>query len=149
MSVNKVIILGNVCKDPQIRTMNNNSEVATFTLATSERWKAKDTGEKKEKSEFHRVVCYSKGLVGIIKQYVFKGSKLYIEGKLQTRKWTDKQGIEKYSTEIVLQGYNCTLQMVGGKKSTGEQVQNAFKDSKVVERDERFDERIDDDIPFN
>jgi len=160
MSVNKVILLGNLGKDPEIRTMNNGNEVALFSLATSESWKDKQSGERKEKTEWHRVVCYSKGLIGIIKQYVHKGSKLYIEGTLQTRKWTDKQGVEKYTTEIIMQGYNCTLQMLdsrssGGSNSGGssnnsynQSSNNKSSSSSQSDGGEFIDEKIDDDIPF-
>lgn len=138
MSVNKIILIGNLGKDPDFKTMSNGNEVALFSLATSESWKDRETGERREKTEWHRIVCYSKGLIGIIKQYVKKGSKLYIEGKLQTRKWTDKQGIEKYTTEVIMQGYNCTLQMLNRNSnqsspnensSTSEQVKQEFDGS--------------------
>lgn len=112
MSVNKVIILGNVGKDPEIRSMQNGKEIANLTIATSESWKDKATGERKEKTEWHRVVIFSEGLVKVVKEYVKKGSKLYIEGSLQTRKWQDKSGNDKYATEIVLQGFGSTLQML-------------------------------------
>jgi len=156
MSVNKVILIGNVGRDPEIRTMNNGNEVALFSLATSETWKDKQTGERREKTEWHRIVVYSKGLVGIVKQYIHKGSKLYIEGALQTRKWTDKQGADRYSTEVVMQGYNCTLQMLdskgsGGGSSSGgsyNQGSNNNPSSSQSDANEFVDERIDDDIPF-
>ena len=166
MSVNKVILLGNLGKDPEIRTMNNGNEVALFSLATSESWKDKQSGERKEKTEWHRIVCYSKGLIGIIKQYVHKGSKLYIEGTLQTRKWTDKQGVEKYTTEIIMQGYNCTLQMLDSRNSSGSNSGRSYNQggsssnsynkssnstsssSSQSDGGEFIDEKIDDDIPF-
>lgn len=115
MSVNKVILIGNLGKDPEIRNTTDGKEIASFSLATSESWKDKSTGEKKDKTEWHRVIIFSQGLVGVVKNYAKKGSKLYIEGQLQTRKWTDKNGIDKYSTEIVLQGFNSTLQILNGK----------------------------------
>jgi single-strand DNA-binding protein len=96
MSINKVILIGNVGTDPEIRNTNDGREIASFSLATSESWKDKNSGEKKEKTEWHRLVVFSQGLVGIVKNYVKKGSKLYIEGQLQTRKWTDKDGADKY-----------------------------------------------------
>lgn len=161
MSVNKVILIGNLGRDPEIRTMNNGNEVALFSMATSESWKDKQTGEKREKTEWHRIVIYSKGLIGIVKQYVHKGSKLYIEGTLQTRKWTDKQGVEKYTTEIIMQGYNCTLQMLdsrgsGGGNSGGSYNKGGNSGSASSEKSgdsqsdggEFIDEKIDDDIPF-
>ena len=112
MSLNKVILIGNVGKDPEIRTMNNGNEVALFSLATSEYWKDKTTGEKKEKTEWHRVVVYSQGLVNIVKNYVKKGTRLYLCGSIQSRKWTDNKGIDRQLTEIVLQGYIAELQIL-------------------------------------
>ena len=112
MTINKVIIIGNLGQDPEIRKTQDGREIANFSLATSEKWFDKSTGEKKEKTEWHKISVFSQGLVDIIKQYVKKGSKLYIEGALQTRKWKDGNGIEKYSTEIVLQNYNSTLQIL-------------------------------------
>ena len=114
MTINKVIIIGNLGQDPEIRKTQDGREIANFSLATSEKWFDKSTGEKKEKTEWHKISVFSQGLVDIIKQYVKKGSKLYIEGALQTRKWKDGNGIEKYSTEIVLQNYNSTLQILSG-----------------------------------
>ena len=101
-SINKVVLVGNLCRDPEIRTMQSGSKVANFSLATSERWKDKSTGEKKEKAEFHRVVIFNEPLAKIAESYLKKGSKVYIEGQLETRKWTDQSGVEKNSTEIVL-----------------------------------------------
>jgi single-strand DNA-binding protein len=112
MSINKVIIIGNLGKDLEIRQTKDGKEIANFSIATSESWKDKSTGEKKEKTEWHKISIFSQGLVNIVKQYVKKGSKLYIEGALQTRKWTDDSGAEKYSTEIVLKDYNSTLQIL-------------------------------------
>ena len=109
MSINKVILVGNVGQDPEIRTLSDGREIANFSLATSESWKDKSTGEKKEKTEWHRLVIFSQGLVNIVKNYVKKGTKLYIEGAIQSRKWTDNQGVEKTTTEIVLQGFNASL----------------------------------------
>jgi single-strand DNA-binding protein len=119
MSVNKVILVGNLGSDPEIRNTSDGREIATFSLATSESWKDKNTGEKKDKTEWHRVVIFSQGLVGIVKNYVKKGSKLYIEGQLQTRKWTDKDGADKYTTEIVLQNFNSTLQILDSNRTSG------------------------------
>ena len=112
MSLNKVILIGNVGKDPEIRTMNNGNEVALFSLATSEYWKDKATGEKKYRTEWHRVVVYSQGLVNIVKNYVKKGTRLYLCGSIQSRKWTDNKGIDRQLTEIVLQGYAGELQIL-------------------------------------
>lgn len=117
-SVNKVILIGNVGSDPEIRSLQSGDEVANLSIATSEKWSDKATGEKKEKTEWHRVVAFG-GVVNVIKNYVSKGSKLYIEGKLQTRKWTDGSGVEKYSTEIILQGFDSKLVMLDSKSDTG------------------------------
>jgi len=118
-SVNKVILVGNVGNDPEIRTFNNGGKVANFSLATSENWRDKQSGERREKTEWHRVAVFNDGLVGVIERYVKKGSKLYIEGKLQTRKWTDNSGVEKYTTEVVLQGFGSTLTMLDSRNEGG------------------------------
>lgn len=115
MSVNKVILIGNLGKDPDIRTTSDGREVASFSLATTESWKDKNSGEKKDKTEWHRIVVFSENLVKLVKNYVKKGSKLYIEGQLQTRKWTDKDGVEKFSTEIVLQNFNSRIDLLSSK----------------------------------
>lgn len=114
-SVNKVVLIGRVGKDPEIRQTQNGKEIANLTLATSESWKDKSTGERKESVEWHRIVVFSEGLVSLVKGYVQKGSQLYVEGSLQTRKWTDQQGVEKYSTEIVLQAFNGQIVLLGSK----------------------------------
>lgn len=116
-SLNKVTIIGNVGNDPEIRSMNSGDRVANLSIATSESWKDKQSGEKREKTEWHRVVVWNEHLVKVIDDYVNKGDKLYIEGKLQTRKWQDQSGNDRYSTEIVLQGFDGKLLMLGGKKS--------------------------------
>ncbi|WP_398467914.1 single-stranded DNA-binding protein [Tardiphaga sp.] len=114
-SVNKVILVGNLGKDPEVRRLQNGNPVVNLTVATSDTWRDKGTGERKEKTEWHRVVIFSEGLAKVAEQYLKKGAKVYIEGALQTRKWTDQQGVEKYSTEIVLQGFNSTLTMLDGR----------------------------------
>jgi single-strand DNA-binding protein len=108
-NLNKVQLIGNVCKEPEIRSTTDGRAVANLVLATSETWKDKASGEKKERAEFHRISCFSEGLVNLIKNYVHKGSKLYIEGKLQTRKWQDDSGKDCYATEIILQGYDAKI----------------------------------------
>lgn len=118
-SVNKVILVGNLGRDPEIRSTQDGREVCNFPLATSESWKDKNTHERKEKTEWHRVVIFSPGLVNIAKNYLKKGSKVYIEGALQTRKWQDSSGSEKYTTEIILQGFNSTLMMLDSRSSGG------------------------------
>ena len=114
-SVNKVIIIGNLGKDPEIRTLNSGDRVANLRIATSEQWRDKQSGERKEKTEWHQVVIFNDNLVRVAEQYLKKGSTVYIEGSLQTRKWTDQQGVEKYSTEIVLQKFRGELTMLGGR----------------------------------
>ena len=119
-SVNKVILVGNLGKDPEVRRMTSGDPVVNLSIATSENWRDKASGEKKEKTEWHRVVIFSEGLAKVAEQYLKKGSTVYIEGQLQTRKYTDKDGVEKYSTEIVLQGFNSVLTMIGGRGGAGE-----------------------------
>lgn len=118
MSVNKVILVGNVGREPEVRSMGNGNEVASFSIATSDSWRDKQTGEKREKTEWHNIVVYSQGLVNVIKNYIHKGSKLYIEGSLQTRKWADNSGVERRTTEVIIQGYNGTIQMLDGRSSS-------------------------------
>ncbi len=118
-SVNKVIILGNLGADPEIRTFQNGGKVANLRIATSERWRDKNTGENREKTEWHTVAIFSEGLVRVVEQYLKKGSSVYIEGKLQTRKWQDKSGNDRYSTEVVLQGFDAKLVMLGGRDGGG------------------------------
>jgi len=167
-SVNKVILIGNVGKDPEIRTFGNGGKVANFSIATSESWKDKNSGERKEKTDWHNIAVFNDGLVGVIERYVKKGSKLYIEGKLQTRKWQDRDGNDKYTTEVVLQGYGGTLTMLdsrdgqggGGGRSSGgggynqdsggygnmNQGGGSRSASAMEGPKENFD--LDDDIPF-
>jgi single-strand DNA-binding protein len=114
-SVNKVILIGNLGADPEIRRTNDGRPIANLRIATSESWRDKNTGERKEKTEWHRVVIFSEGLTKIAEQYLKKGSKVYIEGSLQTRKWQDQSGQDKYSTEVVLQGFNSVLTMLDGR----------------------------------
>lgn len=144
-SLNKVTLIGNLGGDPEIRTTNDGKEIANFSLATSESWKDKATGEKKDKTEWHRIVCFNEGLVKIIKEYVKKGTKLYIEGQLQTRKWLDNVNHERYTTEVVLQGYNAHLVLLGpGNNSMGQSSQSSTpSDNPVFENNE-----LDDEIPF-
>ena len=121
-SVNKVILVGNLGKDPEIRRTQDGRPIANLSVATSETWRDKATGERKEKTEWHRVVIFNEGLCKVAEQYLKKGAKVYIEGQLQTRKWTDQSGVEKYSTEVVLQGFNSTLTMLDGRGGGGGQV---------------------------
>ena len=161
-SVNKVILLGNLGQDPDIRTMQNGKKVCTFSIATSNSWKDKDTGEKKEKTEWHRVVVFNEGLVGVVENYIKKGTKLYIEGALQTRKWTDDSGTEKYTTEVVIQGYGGRIDIVSAKGNNQEQSENQdvlenndvakkaidSKDNKEQSIDDKSDNLKEEDIPF-
>lgn len=156
MSLNKVTLIGNVGQDPEIKTTQDGRELANFSIATTESWKDKNTGEKRDKTEWHRIVVFSQGLVGVIKNYVKKGSKLYIEGQLQTRKWTDNNGVEKYTTEVILQNYNSNLQMLDSRNSQGsssdygQQSAAPQQQQAAVANDstQNFSEELDDDIPF-
>ena len=118
-SVNKVILVGNLGADPEIRRTQDGRPIANLSIATSDTWRDKATGERKEKTEWHRVVIFNEGLCKIAEQYLKKGAKVYLEGQLQTRKWTDASGVEKYSTEVVLQGFNSTLTMLDGRSGAG------------------------------
>ena len=150
-SLNKVLLIGRLGADPEVKQMVNGKSVARLSLATSQSWKDKNTGEKKEKTEWHRVVVFNEGLVNVIKQYLKKGSQVYLEGQLSTRKWKDEQsGQDKYSTEILLQGYNSTLTMLGGKNSSTENFDQS-KESKSSLPDDSGDVQtndLDDEIPF-
>jgi len=144
-SVNKVILVGNLGKDPEVRRMTSGDPVVNLSLATSESWKDKASGERKEKTEWHRVVIFNKNLAEVAEKYLRKGSKVYVEGQLQTRKWTDKDGAEKYSTEVVLQNFRGELTMLDGKGdgSGGARSGGAGEAPASFQRDE-----MDDEIPF-
>ena len=118
-SVNKVILIGNLGRDPEVRTFQNGGKVCNLRIATSENWKDKNTGERRERTEWHSVAIFQEGLIRIAEQYLKKGSKVYIEGKLQTRKWQDQSGQDRYSTEIVLQGFDGVLTMLDGRGEGG------------------------------
>lgn len=118
-SVNRVILVGNLGRDPEIRSMPNGDRIANMSIATSETWRDKSSGERKEKTEWHRVSIFNDNIVKVVESYVKKGSTVYIEGQLQTRKWTDKDGIEKYTTEIIVGRFNGVLTMLGGKSEGG------------------------------
>ncbi|MEH6672856.1 MAG: single-stranded DNA-binding protein [Sulfitobacter sp.] len=118
-SVNKVILIGNLGRDPEVRSFQNGGKVCNLRIATSETWKDRNTGERREKTEWHSVAIFQEGLVRIAEQYLKKGSKVYIEGQLQTRKWQDQSGADKYSTEVVLQGFGGTLTMLDGRDGAG------------------------------
>ncbi len=118
-SVNKVILIGNLGRDPEIKQMPSGGSIANLSIATSENWRDKTSGERKEKTEWHRVVVFSEGLVRVVEQYLKKGAKVYIEGQLETRKWQDKDGNDKYSTEVVLRNFGSTLTMLDGRSEGG------------------------------
>jgi len=145
-SINKAIIVGNVGRDPEVRSTQDGREIATLTVATSESWKDKSTGEKKEKTEWHRVVIFNDGLVNLVKNYVKKGSKLYIEGALHTRKWTDKDGVERYTTEIVLQGFGGTITMLSSAGGSGSNLSESSDQPK--QSSPSNSDPIDDEVPF-
>ena len=153
-SVNKVILLGRLGKDPDIRSMQNGKKVDNFGIATSKRWTDRDTQEKKEKTSWHNIVVFNEGLVGIVEQYVKKGSQIYIEGELQTRKWQDQEGKDRYTTEVVLQGYNSNLTLLGSRnQSDNKENQTPSMDNSSIS-DESFgntttdSSNLDEDIPF-
>ena len=146
-SLNKVLLIGRLGADPEIKQMVNGKSVARLSLATSQSWKDKNSGEKKEKTEWHRVVVFNEGLVKVVQQYLKKGAQVYVEGQLNTRKWKDEQsGQDKYSTEVVIQGYNSSLTMLGGgnqNPTSSQKIKQSLDDnSQVPEND------LDDDIPF-
>lgn len=146
-TLNKVILIGRLGADPEIKQMVNGKSVARLSLATNQSWKDKNTGEKKEKTEWHRIVVFNEGLVNVVQQYLKKGAQIYVEGQLSTRKWKDEQsGQDKYSTEIIIQGYNSSLVMLGG----GNQNSIPSKDSKQKFEDtsQVVQNELDDDIPF-
>ena len=146
-SLNKVFLLGRLGADPEIKQMVNGKNVARLSLATSQSWKDKNTGEKKQKTEWHRVVIFNEGLVNVVQQYLKKGSQVYIEGQLSTRKWKDEQsGVDKYSTEVVIQGYNSSLTMLGGKSG----IENDNQNTRSLTNDEApsTSKDLDDEIPF-
>ena len=149
-SLNKVLLIGRLGADPEIKQMVNGKSVARLSLATSNTWKDKNTGEKKEKTEWHRIVIFNEGLIGVIQQYVKKGAQVYIEGQLTTRKWTDeKTGTDKYSTEIVLQGYNSTFTILSGKNNQGASLQDSPENKSVLpDESNTTTNDLDDEIPF-
>lgn len=166
-SVNKVILVGNLGSDPEIRRTQDGRPIANFSVATSESWRDRNSGERREKTEWHRVVIFNEGLCKIVEQYLRKGSKVYLEGQLQTRKWQDQSGQDRYSTEVVLQGFNSALTMLDGRGDSGGasgysgNPSGGFQDSGPsydtggsqggsAPRQEggNFDKDLDDEIPF-
>ena len=145
-SLNKVQLIGRLGADPEVKQMVNGKSVARLSLATSQSWKDRNTGEKKEKTEWHRIVVFNEGLVNVVQQYLKKGAQVYIEGQLSTRKWKDEQsGQDKYSTEIILQGYNSTLTMLGGS-NTG--TSSSDKNNDFDQTSQQNNSDLDDEIPF-
>tara|TARA_B100000579_G_C22494709_1_gene694086 strand:- start:208 stop:666 length:459 start_codon:yes stop_codon:yes gene_type:complete len=149
-SLNKVQLIGRLGADPEIKQMVNGKNVARLSVATSQSWKDKTSGERKEKTEWHRVVIFNEGLVNIVQQYLKKGANIYIEGQLSTRKWKDeKSGQDKYSTEIVLQGYNSSLTMLGGKNNSNNTSEvSQQKSSLPNDQISQESPDLDDEIPF-
>jgi single-strand DNA-binding protein len=145
-SVNKVILIGNVGAEPEIRRTQDGRPIANLRIATSESWRDKNSGERKEKTEWHRVVVFNEGLCKVVEQYVKKGSKLYIEGALQTRKWTDQAGADHYSTEVVLQGFNSTLTMLDGGRAPEREAEPERKQGGG--QPASFGQDLDSEIPF-
>ena len=146
-SLNKVLLIGRLGADPEIKQMVNGKSVARLSLATSQSWKDKNTGEKKEKTEWHRVVVFNEGLVNVVQQYLKKGAQVYIEGQLSTRKWKDEQsGQDKYSTEILIQGYNSSLTMLGGGSQNN--IANQDTNQSIENNNPASQNDLDDDIPF-
>ena len=146
-SLNKVLLIGRLGADPEIKQMVNGKSVARLSLATSQSWKDKNTGEKKEKTEWHRVVVFNEGLVNVVQQYLKKGAQIYVEGQITTRKWRDEQsGQDKYSTEVVIQGFNSSLTMLGGGNGGG--IQNDPNPQNNIEETSQIPNDMDDEIPF-
>lgn len=158
-SVNKAILVGNLGKDPEIRRTQDGRAIANLSVATSESWRDKSSGEKREKTEWHRVVIFSEGLAKVAEQYLKKGSKVYIEGQIQTRKWQDDKGQDRYSTEIVLQGYNCALTILSSPGERQPGADDGDHDRGRAPPAQKpasnggaggggFDKKFDDEIPF-
>ena len=160
-SLNKVMLIGNLGKDPEVRSFQNGGKVCNFSIATGETWKDKNTGEKREKTDWHNIAIFNENLVRIAEQYLKKGSKVYIEGSLQTRKWQDQSGADKYTTEVVLQNFNGTLVLLdraegggGGQRGGGyNQDDGGYGSGGAAKsggatRPSAFDSDLDDDVPF-
>ena len=154
-SVNKVILVGNLGRDPEIKSFPNGGKIANFSIATSETWRDKQSGEKRERTEWHNISIKNEGLVGVVEKYVKKGSKLYIEGSLQTRKWQDQSGNDRYTTEVVLAGTNGQLTMLdgaggggGGRSSDGDSFGGGEPRQFSGEKQSFSNDDLDDDVPF-
>ena len=153
-SLNQVSLIGNLGADPEIKSFQNGGKIANLRIATSEHWKDKTSGEKKEKTEWHSVTVSSDGLVGVVERFLRKGSKVFVQGQLQTRKWLDQSGNDRYSTEVVLRGFDAKLVMLDGKASEGGQRSDWGTDSNTGQAKQEsqttgsFNDDLDDDIPF-
>lgn len=155
-SVNKVILIGNLGADPEIRNTQDGRPICNLRVATTESWRDKSSGERRERTEWHRVVIFNEGLCRIAEQYLRKGSKVYLEGQIQTRKWEDQSGQERYSTEVVLQGFNSQLTMLDsrasgpgeGRQDYDRQSNNDFGRSGPMDNGGTFEKELDDEIPF-
>ena len=148
-SLNKVQLIGRLGADPEIKQMVNGKNIARLSIATSQSWKDKSTGERKEKTEWHRVVIFNEGLVNVVQQYVKKGAQVYIEGQLTTRKWKDeKSGVDRYSTEVILQGFNSSFKILSSKSSQNENLQNNTEKSALPNEEKVSSNDLDDEIPF-
>ena len=149
-SLNKVLLIGRLGADPEIKQMVNGKNVARLSVATSQSWKDKSSGERKEKTEWHRIVIFNEGLINVVQQYLKKGANVYIEGQLSTRKWKDEaSGQDKYSTEIILQGYNSSLTMLDNRgKSENSNLVNENKSSQTNDNINQDSSDLDDEIPF-
>lgn len=148
-SVNKVILIGNLGRDPEVRSTQAGGKIVNLSIATSERWKDRNTGEQKERTEWHRVAIFNEALGRIAEQYLKKGSTCHVEGQLQTRKWTDEQGVEKYSTEVVLQQYRGELTLLGSRDNQAQRNQPPLTDNKsTLNSTQKPPTRFEDEVPF-
>ncbi len=153
-SVNKVILLGNLGRDPEIRSMQSGKKMASFSIATSKRWKDRNTQEQKENTSWHNIVVFNEGLVDVIEKYIKKGTKIYIEGELNTRKYQDKDGNDRYTTEVVLQGYNSNLTMLGSNTNNSSSIEQSSSPDESIKSSDSFSDQTNDssnseeDIPF-
>ncbi len=151
-SVNKTILVGNLTADPEIRRLNSGEPVANLRVATNESWRDRQTGERKDKAEYHSIVVFNENLAKVAEQYLKKGDKVYVEGQLQTRKWTDQQGNDKYTTEIVLQKFRGELQLLDSRGEGQQQNQSRQSEQSYSQQSRGFgggfDDNLDDDIPF-
>lgn len=145
-SVNKVILVGNLGADPEVRKFQNGGSVCNLRIATSENWKDRNTGERREKTEWHNVAIFSEGLVRVAEQYLRKGAKVYIEGQLETRKWQDQSGNDRYTTEVVLRNFNSSLVMLDGRSGGGDKMGRGMSDQGPSSGGQSYE--LDDDIPF-